>query len=686
MSRFSRVFTSSIVLLAFVACSDDNDPVIEAPVLSLSAGDAQTAAVGSAVAIAPAVKATRGGQPAANVVVNFQVLSGGGTVTGASATTNASGIATVGSWTLGNTPGAQTLAAQSTEASGSLVTFNATAAVGAIRTLTKEAGDNQTAPVSGTLPIRPSIKVVDQFGNPVGGATVTFAVATGAGAITGGTQTTAANGVATVTNWALGPTPGPNTITATVTGTNVTGNPATFSATGTVGAPTSISKQAGDNQTAIAGTDVAVRPSIKVVDAFGNPVSGVAVTWVASTGGGAVTGGNSQSDANGIATVGSWKLGGTLGAQTLTVNANGVTTGASFTATATAGAASNVVKFAGATQNATVKTAVTTRPAVKITDAFGNAVAGVAVTFSVVSGGGTITGATQTTGADGLATVGTWTLGQVAGANVLRATAAGNFASGNPADFTATAIAGAPVSITKLAGDAQTQLAGSQLVISPSVSLADQFGNAVFNQTVTFAVTSGGGLLTGATPSTNSAGVATLGNWVLGITPGSNSVTASAAGLNVVFQAVGISLLDAPLYFGTYSGTWQNASFGTTDVASITIADNPGVGATMTLSAGGSIMGTPGGIPATTRTAFYNQSSASFSGNIPQLGTFGMSVNSSVTPNVLDFTANGSGVPNAAIARWSATGTVTPTQININFILVMVSGNPAIGSITLVKQ
>jgi hypothetical protein len=35
-------------------------------------------------------------------------------------------------------------------------------------------------------------------------------------------------------------------------------------------------------------------------------------------------------------------------------------------------------------------------------------------------------------------------------------------------------------------------------------------------RTVTFAVTAGGGTLTGATPVTNSAGIATLGSWTTG--------------------------------------------------------------------------------------------------------------------------------------------------------------------------
>ena len=72
------------------------------PRWSLNAGDGQTAVAGSTVALDPSVKVTdAGGNPVSGVVVTFAVASGGGSVTGASATTNASGIATVGSWRLG---------------------------------------------------------------------------------------------------------------------------------------------------------------------------------------------------------------------------------------------------------------------------------------------------------------------------------------------------------------------------------------------------------------------------------------------------------------------------------------------------------------------------------------------------------------------------------------------------------
>jgi len=74
--------------------------------MTIIAGDAQTALVGSAVAAAPSVQVSDTfGNLVAGLQVDFQVLAGGGAVTGASAITNASGVATVGSWTFGATGG-----------------------------------------------------------------------------------------------------------------------------------------------------------------------------------------------------------------------------------------------------------------------------------------------------------------------------------------------------------------------------------------------------------------------------------------------------------------------------------------------------------------------------------------------------------------------------------------------------
>src|SRR5438105_10450690 len=98
-------------------------------------------------------------------------------------------------------------------------------------------------------------------------------------------------------------------------------------------------------------------------------------------------------------------------------------------------------------------TAVATPPSVIVRDATNNPVQGVGVTFAPASGGGSVTGAEQTTNSSGIATVGSWTLGTTAGANTLTASAAG--LTGSPVTFTATGTAGAAATLAKFAADHQ---------------------------------------------------------------------------------------------------------------------------------------------------------------------------------------------------------------------------------------
>ena len=58
----------------------------------------------------------------------------------------------------------------------------------------------------------------------------------------------------------------------------------------TAGAPTLVQLAAGNQQQAVAGTAVAVAPSVRVTDADGNPVAGTPVLFDVSAGGGAVVG------------------------------------------------------------------------------------------------------------------------------------------------------------------------------------------------------------------------------------------------------------------------------------------------------------------------------------------------------------------------------------------------------------
>lgn len=95
--------------------------------LKTNAGDSQSATVNTNVATAPQVIIEDNwGNPLASINVTFSVQAGGGSITGGSTSTNASGLATVGSWTLGtNASLAQTLRA-TTSLYGS-VDFSATA-------------------------------------------------------------------------------------------------------------------------------------------------------------------------------------------------------------------------------------------------------------------------------------------------------------------------------------------------------------------------------------------------------------------------------------------------------------------------------------------------------------------------------------------------------------------------------
>lgn len=117
-----------IAVIAFQAsCGGDaSGPGEGATSISANSSTTLSAAPGGAVAELPSVVVrNQSGQPVAGARVTFSVESGGGNVTGGNATTDASGIATVGSWTLGPLNGPNTLVART----GTLppVTFTATA-------------------------------------------------------------------------------------------------------------------------------------------------------------------------------------------------------------------------------------------------------------------------------------------------------------------------------------------------------------------------------------------------------------------------------------------------------------------------------------------------------------------------------------------------------------------------------
>lgn len=89
-------------------------------------GQDQDAPAGASVPVRPAVLVTDDrNQPMEGVEVTFVVTGGGGSVTGDTQTTDSDGIARVDDWTLGSTPGVNTLEARAGSLLGSPVVFTA---------------------------------------------------------------------------------------------------------------------------------------------------------------------------------------------------------------------------------------------------------------------------------------------------------------------------------------------------------------------------------------------------------------------------------------------------------------------------------------------------------------------------------------------------------------------------------
>ena len=76
------------------------------------------------------------------------------------------------------------------------------------------------------------------------------------------------------------------------------------------GPPTSYQMviSAGNNQQVLAGSVLPINPQVTITDSFANPIAGLPVTFVVTGGGGNVTGPVVNTDANGVAAVGSWTI------------------------------------------------------------------------------------------------------------------------------------------------------------------------------------------------------------------------------------------------------------------------------------------------------------------------------------------------------------------------------------------
>src|SRR5512135_2338530 len=84
--------------------------------------------------------------------------------------------------------------------------------------------------------------------------------------------------------------------------------------------------------------------------------------------------------------------------------------------------------------------------------------------------------------------------------------------------------------ITVVSGDNQTATVATPLLQPPTVRVSDQRGASVADATVSWTITSGGGMVDHASSSTGPDG-ATSARWTLGIQAGANSLSAASGSL-----------------------------------------------------------------------------------------------------------------------------------------------------------
>ena len=177
-------------------------------------------------------------------------------------------------------------------------------------------------------------------------------------------------------------------------------------------------------------------------------------------------------------------------------------------------------------------------------DRGGDPLEGIAVTFRVLTGGGSLSATAVSTGANGR-TESTLTLGNAPGTNTVEVTAGG---TERVIVFKAEAtLPPVPRVLSIISGDNQSGVVGESLANPFVVEVRDENSNPLENVSVNFAVLTGGGTLNTMTATTDTNGQAES-TLTLGTEPGANTVEASVEGVSlpVVFSAEAVLPLPTP--------------------------------------------------------------------------------------------------------------------------------------------
>ena len=476
--------------------------------VTATSGTPQSAQTGAAFS-APLVATVKdsNGFPVPNVTVTFTAPASGagGSFSGsatATAVTNASGVATSPTFTANNTFGGpyNVVASVPGASSANFALTNTQVPAGSIEV---SSGSAQSTTVNTQFGSRLVALVKDPNGNPLSGVTVTFTPpASGAsGTFAGGVTTavTDASGLAYSPYFTANTTSGTYNVNATVPGV---GSPAVFSLTNNPGQPSTITATAGTPQSVAISTPFPTTLSATVKDNYGNPVSGVTVTFTAPGSGASGTFANGTAtttavtNASGVATSSVFTSNTAVGAYGVSASAPGVATNANFALTNMVGKPTTISATGGTPQSTGTNTVFSAPFVALVKDAGGNPVSGVVVTFTPVAGASGASGSfggglnTSVTNASGIATSTAFTANGTAGTYQVNATVSG---VGTPAVFNVSNTAVQTVgSITAASGSGQGTPINTQFGSVLVALVKDTNGNPIQGATVTFSLPGSG--------------------------------------------------------------------------------------------------------------------------------------------------------------------------------------------------
>ncbi|MFL5483539.1 MAG: leishmanolysin-related zinc metalloendopeptidase [Gemmatimonadaceae bacterium] len=294
-----RLFPPLVIVIT-LGCGDSSGPRVKPASIEIVQAPGGPFYAGLPLPVEPAfVVKDQNGNPIAGVALSISVSAGGGTVTNAPAK-SATPTTPVGIWTLGKSPGVNSLKISVSGLAPAAVDVPSNPGVAA-----KLVATGATS-LTGTVgqPVASAISAIlkDAFDNPIANTDVNVTVVGGGAAIDKLTSDNA--GVVTVPSWTLGTVKGNQTLTLSSSAATVA-----YTVAAAAGPVVSFDVINGNNQSGLAGTTLTLPVVLAAADQYGNKADGVVANFSVTTGGGALAGFTAPAAADGSITMPRFTLG-----------------------------------------------------------------------------------------------------------------------------------------------------------------------------------------------------------------------------------------------------------------------------------------------------------------------------------------------------------------------------------------